>query len=69
MFASLRQNFSAATLAQLAVELLWLFAAGAAVLHLYSQLNWPARSVVVPALVFAIPHPAAERRLRHLPPG
>jgi sugar transferase (PEP-CTERM system associated) len=53
MFASLRQNFSAATLAQLAVELLWLFAAGAAVLHLDSQLGWPARSVVVPALVFA----------------
>jgi sugar transferase (PEP-CTERM system associated) len=53
MFASLRQNFSAATLAQLAVEMLWLFAAGAMVLHLYSQLNWPARSVVVPALVFA----------------
>jgi hypothetical protein len=32
MFTSLRQNFSAATLAQLAAELLWLFVAGALVM-------------------------------------
>jgi sugar transferase (PEP-CTERM system associated) len=53
MFASLRQNFSAATLAQLSIELLWLFVAGAMVLDMSSQLSWPARSVIVPALTFA----------------
>jgi sugar transferase (PEP-CTERM system associated) len=41
-------------LAQLAVELLWLFAAGVAVLRLASQLANPAAAVVVPALVFAL---------------
>jgi sugar transferase (PEP-CTERM system associated) len=54
MFSSLRQNFSAATLAQLTAELLWLFAAGALVLDMGSQLSWPTRSVIVPALVFAL---------------
>ena len=54
MFSSLRQNLSAATLAQLTVELLWLFAAGALILDMGSQLSWPARSVVVPALAFAL---------------
>jgi len=54
MFASLRQNFSAATLAQLSVELLWLFAAGSMVLDMSSQLSWTTRSVVVPVLVFAL---------------
>jgi sugar transferase (PEP-CTERM system associated) len=54
MFSSLRQNFSAATLAQLSVELLWLFAAGSMVLDMSSQLSWTARGVVVPVLVFAL---------------
>jgi sugar transferase (PEP-CTERM system associated) len=54
MFSSLRQNFSAATLAQLSIELLWLFAAGVMVLHAESQIEWSARAIVVPALVFAL---------------
>ena len=53
MFGALRQNFSPATLAQLAVELVWLFAAGVAVLHVATQLGNPT-AVVVPALVFAL---------------
>jgi sugar transferase (PEP-CTERM system associated) len=54
MFSSLRQNFPPATLAQLAVELLWLFAAGVGVLHVASQLTSQGRAIVVPALVFAL---------------
>jgi len=54
MFRALRQNISPATLAQLVVELVWLFVAGVAVLHLASTLREPARAVVVPALMFAL---------------
>jgi sugar transferase (PEP-CTERM system associated) len=54
MLGALRQNFSPAMLAQLAVELLWLFATGVAVLHLATQLGNPAAAIVVPALVFAL---------------
>src|SRR5688572_25119667 len=54
MFGALRQNFSPATLAQLAVELVWLFCAGVAVLHVATQLDNPARAIIVPALVFAL---------------
>jgi sugar transferase (PEP-CTERM system associated) len=54
MFSALRQNFSAAMLAQLAVELLWLILAGMAVMHVASQMPSPARVLVVPSLVFAI---------------
>jgi sugar transferase (PEP-CTERM system associated) len=53
MFTSLRQNLSVAMLAQLAIELVWLFAAGALVLLLESPLPSPTRTVVVPALFFA----------------
>ena len=54
MFGTLRQNFSPATLAQLAVELLWLFATGVAVLHIATQLSNQAAAIIVPALVFAL---------------
>jgi sugar transferase (PEP-CTERM system associated) len=54
MFGTLRQNLSAATLAQLAIELAWLIAAGVAVMHVAQQIPGPARELVVPALVFAL---------------
>ncbi len=54
MFTSLRQNVSPAVLAQLAIELLWLFLAVALVLQMGSQLSPPIRAVVVPALFFAM---------------
>src|SRR5688500_2676032 len=54
MFGTLRQNFSPATLAQLAVELLCLFATGAAVLHIATQLSNQAAAIIVPAPVFAL---------------
>ena len=54
MFSSLRQNLSAATLAQLAIELAWLIAAGMVVMHVAESIPGPARELVAPALVFAI---------------
>jgi sugar transferase (PEP-CTERM system associated) len=54
MFSALRQTFSAAMLAQLAVELVWLIVAGIAVMHVASQIPSPTNVLLLPALVFAI---------------
>ncbi|HEX4883869.1 MAG TPA: TIGR03013 family XrtA/PEP-CTERM system glycosyltransferase [Casimicrobiaceae bacterium] len=54
MFSALRQNFTAATIAQLAVEALWLFVAGLAVMQVSSHMMLSAREFALPALVFAM---------------
>ncbi|MCL4761626.1 MAG: TIGR03013 family PEP-CTERM/XrtA system glycosyltransferase [Burkholderiales bacterium] len=54
MFSALRQHLSPATIAQLAIEAVWLFVAGIVVMQVASHLAVPAREFVVPAFVFAL---------------
>jgi sugar transferase (PEP-CTERM system associated) len=54
MFTALRQHLSPATIAQLAIELLWLVLAAMLVMDVASQLGAPARQLIVPALLFAL---------------
>src|SRR5690606_2293777 len=54
MFSTLHRNLSRATVMQLAVELLWLFAAGLIVMRGASELENPARVLFAPALAFAL---------------